>query len=849
MSLETGRRLGPYEILGPIGAGGMGEVYRARDTRIGREVAVKLLPASFAEDRDRLQRFEREARAVGSLSHPNLLALFDVGTDEGMPFLVTELLEGTTLRERMTTDGLPPRKAVAYGAQIARGLAAAHEKGIVHRDLKPENVFVTRDGHVKVLDFGLARLTRTRKDEAHSEATTLSSPTSDGVLLGTVGYMSPEQIRREPADERSDIFALGALLYEMLSGRRAFRADTDVETLHAILKDDPPDIEGSAVPAALQGLVRRCLEKDPAERFRSAHDVALALESMSGPALSGGGSAILAAPPRVRRLRVIAGALALAAALAVAYRLGTMARGRETPSPSWTLLTFDRGSIAHARFGPDGQTLVYGAAWEGRPLSLYSGRTDGQGSRALDLPDADLLAVSSKGEMAIAPGRRFDTPGASLGGVLARAPLAGGAPREVLDDVESADWTPDGSALAVVRRIGGRRRLEFPVGTLVYESDFIYSPRISPDGTLIAFIDGARETLCVSDRAGKVRDLVGSPDGLAFSLLWLPGGDEILYGVEEIHGVSLSGRRRLLLRLPPPLGVGLQDVSRDGRVLLTLGQVRSGISGPPPGGAADRELTASRAAYGGGLSADGRKVLFDGSDAMYLRDTDGASAAVPLGEGTGVALSPDARWVLALRPPSTLVLVPTGAGAEKTLDGAPIQYLDGPGSGAWFPDGQRFAVVGREPGRKWRLFVQDVAGGRPRAITPEGVVPQWPHVIGQAVSPDGRRVAVLDPERRITLVTVDGGAEEVAPGPPESGDVARWSADGRALFVTEVAGTRLRVLKRDLATGVRQPWKEIAPADPAGIFRLNVLLGPEGNSYVYTYYRILSSLYVVDGLK
>ncbi|HEY6546937.1 MAG TPA: serine/threonine-protein kinase, partial [Vicinamibacteria bacterium] len=284
MLLAAGIRLGPYEVLGPLGAGGMGEVYRARDTRLGREVAVKLLPSSFADDRDRLQRFEREARAAGSLNHPNLLSLFDVGTHEKTPYLVTELLDGATLRALLTEGGLPLRKAVDYGIQIARGLAAAHEKGIVHRDLKPENLFVTRDGRAKVLDFGLAKLVRPGEAEkAHSGASTATSPTDAGVLLGTVGYMSPEQVKGQPADERSDIFSLGVVLYEMLSGKRAFRRDTQVESLNAILKEDLPEISGTGqiVPSTLQRIMGRCLEKDPAERFRSAHDVALALEALS----------------------------------------------------------------------------------------------------------------------------------------------------------------------------------------------------------------------------------------------------------------------------------------------------------------------------------------------------------------------------------------------------------------------------------------------------------------------------------------------------------------------------------------------------------------------------------------
>src|SRR5262245_4351580 len=376
MPLAPGSRLSPYEVVGPLGAGGMGEVYRARDPRIGREVALKLLPASLADDRDRLQRFEREARMAGSLNHPNLLSLFDVGTHDGAPYLVTEMLEGATLRGLLTGGSLPPRKAVEYGVQIARGLAAAHEKGIIHRDLKPENLFVTRDGRVKVLDFGLAKLTRPGEAEkARPEVSTATSPTDAGVLLGTVGYMSPEQVRGQPADERSDIFALGAVLYEMLSGRRAFKRDSQVETLNAILKEEPPEIGGPGppIPPGVERIVRRCLEKDPGERFRSSHDVAFALEAISGASVRPGSQP--GEPKEGRyRLGAVLARLGFIVLLLAAYVAGH--RTGEKPIPSWQRLTFSRGSIGHARFSPDGQTIVYSAAWDGEPLRLFSVRTD-----------------------------------------------------------------------------------------------------------------------------------------------------------------------------------------------------------------------------------------------------------------------------------------------------------------------------------------------------------------------------------------------------------------------------------------------------------------------------------------
>src|SRR5712692_9202446 len=282
MSLSAGTKLGPYEIQSPLGAGGMGEVYRARDTRLGRDVAIKVLPEALTKDADRLRRFEQDARTIAALSHPNILGIHDIGTHDGAPFLVSELLEGQTLREKLEAGPLPVRRAIEYSLGIAQGLAAAHEKGIVHRDLKPENVFITRDGRVKVLDFGLAKLVR--PEESHETVVTQSPATLLGTVMGTVGYMSPEQVRGEPSDARSDIFSFGAVLYEMLAGKRAFKRDTSAETMTAILREDPAELNSTSWqgPLALQRILSRCLEKNVERRFQSASDLAFAIESLSG---------------------------------------------------------------------------------------------------------------------------------------------------------------------------------------------------------------------------------------------------------------------------------------------------------------------------------------------------------------------------------------------------------------------------------------------------------------------------------------------------------------------------------------------------------------------------------------
>lgn len=324
MTLSSGTKLGPYEILAPIGAGGMGEVYRARDSRLGRDVAVKVLPDSVSADPERLRRFEQEARSIAALNHPNILSVPDIGAQNGTRYIVTELLEGETLREKLSAGALSQRKSVDYGLQVAAGLAAAHDKGIVHRDLKPENLFVTRDGRVKILDFGLAKalaipaaIASFGAPDATIEASVAVTRTAEGVMLGTVGYMSPEQVKGEPADSRSDIFSFGAVLYESLSGRRPFQRDSSVETMSAILKEDPPEISSapSHVSPGVGRIVQRCLEKDPGHRFQSAKDLAFALETMSGSSSQLSSAVPTASAAATRKGLWLVSALALAAYL------------------------------------------------------------------------------------------------------------------------------------------------------------------------------------------------------------------------------------------------------------------------------------------------------------------------------------------------------------------------------------------------------------------------------------------------------------------------------------------------------------------------------------------------------
>ncbi len=434
--LNAGSRIAHYEVIASLGAGGMGEVYRARDTRIKRDVALKILPTAMASDPDRIRRFEQEALAAGMLNHPNILVVFDVGTHEGTPFIVSELLEGLRLRDHLKGH-LALKKAVDFALQIASGLTAAHEKGIVHRDLKPENIFVLHDGRVKLLDFGLVKLLQPESDD---EDATQQLATSPGVVMGTAGYMSPEQVRGETIDHRSDIFSLGVILHEMIGGSQPFRRESSVETMNAILHDEPSPVT-SDLPPAITRILRHSLEKLPSNRFQTAKDFAFALEGMSGSD---------AHQSVVGKKKVAPKKLPEPVAQMPLYRR----------------MTFRRGFIMSARFAPDG-SVVYGAAWEDNLLEIFSSYQTGPEARPLGLRDADILSVSPGGELAIALGRRFIGVGYATTGTLARVPLAGGAPRRVCQDVQEAEWTRDGRNFLIIRRVEGFYRIESPIGNVV----------------------------------------------------------------------------------------------------------------------------------------------------------------------------------------------------------------------------------------------------------------------------------------------------------------------------------------------------------------------------------------------
>jgi eukaryotic-like serine/threonine-protein kinase len=859
MALTSGTKIGPYEIVSLLGAGGMGEVYRARDSRLRRDVAIKVLPPSFAKDEDRLRRFEQEARMVGALNHPNILAIFDVGSQDGTPYLVSELLEGQSLREHVQGSPLPQRKAVEYGVQIARGLAAAHEKGVVHRDLKPDNIFVLNDGRIKILDFGLAKL---KQDDAmgsaHPDLQTVDQPnpaTTPGHVMGTVGYMSPEQVRGQGADHRSDIFALGAILYEILTGKRAFKRDSSVETMNAILKEEPPELDAT-VPGLTPGLdrvVRHCLEKNPVQRFQSASDIAFDLETISSHSGTGSRLNVVAAERR-GYLKPVAGALLVAAALAATYFLAR--RSPPLAAPRFHQLTFQRGTIYGAKFAPDGQSILFSAAWNGAPKpQIYTTRTDALMSRPIDLPDSQVLGISSKGEMAI---RQKTDAGNVSQGMLSVVPLTGGAPRELLADVIDASWNPAGDSLAAVHVVSGENRLEYPIGKALVTTSTgnITDVAISPDGKMIAYFDhpnagDTRGFVAVTDLAGKARRLTGEWSDLT-GLAWSRSGDEVWFtgsdaGINSaLYAVNLNGKQRDLLHIPGRLH--LFDISKDGQVLITNEASRLETYGRHADQDKDIDLSWFDWTIGRAVSNDGQWVVLEedgeggGPDySIFVRKTDG-SAAIRLGSGMGLDISPDGKWVAStsVKQPAPTVLLPTGAGQPLTL---PDGQLFHSARLTFLPDGKGVIMVAAEPGKDPRTYIQMLDGGPPKAVGSE-------HFRGFLVSPDGKSVLGRQNGSSLIIPMSGNGPGQPLPSVGPNERVTGWTADSQSIYVMDFSIVPVKAYLMDIKTGQRKLFREFAPADPSGVPNIGGgVFTQDGKFYIYSVPRTLSYLYVVEGLK
>lgn len=854
MPLTSGTTIGPYQIQSPLGAGGMGEVYRAHDARLGRDVAVKILPEAVAKDPDRLRRFEQEARSIAALNHPHILSVHDIGVQDGNPYIVTELLEGGTLRERLNLGALHAKRAVEYAAQIALGLSAAHEKGIVHRDLKPENLFLTKDGRIKILDFGLAKQSPSEMVLGNDAATMgTAALTSDGMVVGTAGYMSPEQVKGKPTDTRTDIFAFGSVLFEMLTGHRAFQRESAVQTMAAILEDDPPDLPADPqrpISPALYRIVLRCLEKDPGQRFQSAKDLSFALGNIS--VSSGQQQAIREVRDKHNPWKATAVLLACFGLTALIFA------GRQyftdKKQPIYHELNFQREWVQGARFAPDGQSIVYASMRDHPPMRLYNSRLDGSEIRALDLPPSELMSVSRNGQLAITlNGHSWLI---ERGGTLAQVSIGGGAPRELLNDVSGADWSPDGSQLAVARFKDGKCRLEFPIGKTLYESEgLITHLRFSPHGDALAFLDHPllsddRGTVMLVDLTGSKKNLTHEWEG-SQGLAWSPDGKEIWFtagagGTDEqrtLYAVDLSGKQREVLRIPGSLTI--EDVASDGRVLLARENRRFEVT---VGGIGreGRIISWIDIMMPMSLSRDGRFVVLGDwlspGYSTYLAKLDGSPPEM-LGPGAGGDISPDNRWVTSILPRDTtkVLLLPTGVGESRTISAPGFHYH----SATWSNDGRSLVVGANEENQASRMWVQDLAGGPPRPITP-------PAVDGIAVDVQGVDYACArDAEGKLKLYPSAGGEALSVPGMGETEVVLGGARASDSLYITpDRSGVPLQIVKLNVQTGARQSFLSISPKDPDGVLYLFwPMITADERQYVWGQVRGSSVLYLAEGLK
>jgi hypothetical protein len=841
----------------------MGEVYRARDTRLDRTVALKLLAGELAQmPGRRIERFRQEARAIARITHPHICTLHDVGDDGSAIFLVMEFVEGATLARRLEDGPLPLALALRTGAQLADALDHAHRHGVVHRDLKPSNIMLTRDG-AKLLDFGLAKLRE--PDERITEDLTSSALTDPGSIVGTVPYMAPEQIEGGEADARTDIFSLGVVLFEMVSGRRPFTGDSRASIMAAIVAAEPPalSVPQSRVPAALEHAIRRCLAKDPADRWQTARDLAAEFRWI---AETGSGMGRAAGAGRPRRA-VLWGGVAAAALVAAAVAAMVPSRAPGAPIASFRQVTYRKGAVTSARFAPDGHSFVYSAAWEGQPYATFLGRAESPDARDLQLAETRILSISRTGDMAVL----FAAQNISRAfgeRTLARIPMAGGARRDVLTGVVDADWVPGTDTLAVVRDPGAGRpwTVEFPIGTTVHEATAAWSLRVSPDGSRVAFFEGPAvfdsapaAMITVVDRAGRKatvsRDLAG------MGLAWAPSGREIWFtGARpvqqsvgpQLHAVSLDGVERLVYSAPDWLV--LHDIAADGTVLLSRNSIRINAACQAAGDPTERELGWLTASFANGVSPDGRVVIFSdpltgrtasGDAMLYRRTTDGAPA-VALGAVRGFAsLSPDGQWVLAQRK-DNLILIPVGAGATVTLPNGGVVAL---GRGAWLSDSKHIVYTGDNGDGAFRGYLQAIPDGLPRAVTPAGVALGGKAAVRDNATLLGRVKGVW------SLLPVHGGEARPLPGLSPRDLPVQWSDHGRFLYTVdagaEPTSPAVEVMRVDIASGARVRWKTLAPPDAVGVQALpgTVVIAAEGRSYCYSYMRRLGDLFVVQGLR
>jgi eukaryotic-like serine/threonine-protein kinase len=864
MALTSGTKLGPYEILAPLGAGGMGEVYRARDTRLDRTVAIKVLASHLSSSPELKQRFEREAKSISALNHPHICSLYDVGSQDGIDYLVMEFLEGETLAERLRQGVLPLKETLKVGMEVSEALEVAHRAGITHRDLKPGNIMLTKSG-AKLMDFGLAKATAAGLAAGASNAPLLSaarttsgpspmSPlTSVGEVIGTIEYMSPEQIEGKKADARSDLFALGAVLYEMATGKRTFAGKSQISVASAILEKDPEPISATQplTPPAFEHVVSTCLAKNPEDRFQTAHDVRLQLKWTAE-----GASRLMAqgmAPPAPK---ILSWTIATLAIIALVVGGAFFVTKHDKPEVRYTVVTHREGSLQAARFSRDGQTIIYGGEWEGEPPQVAIARVGSPESRLLGIPPGTIAAVSSSDELAVLWGCEYVFL-VDCGGTLATVSLAGGSPRDLARHVAYADWSPDGKQLAVSVYSREGARLEFPPGHVLYQqkTGWFGHPRFSPDGRMIAYenhptVDTDEGSIEGVDLSGK-RTVLSKGSLSLEGLAWSPDGKEVWFAgashsgwADSIHAVTLAGKERIVSLLP---SVRLHDIARDGRVLLSRESWRTQLMGLFPGDSHEHPYSWLDGTSANAISADGRVISFyEGGEVYYIegdllgyyRRTDG-SAAVRLGTGTA-AISPDGKWVLAFsRKGRKLVVQPIGPGEPKEL---PTPELVDFGHLVWSDDGQEIAYEAQTSQNDWNVYTQRVGSGSPILAKASG------RNAFPILSPDGGMLAVREERGGISLYRMDGSQPVAVKGVLDNEYPIRFAKGGRSLLVAEPTGHQLVLTLVELASGRRELWKRLT-TEARGTTRALIVVTPDLRYYAYQSPRYSSDLYILDNLR
>jgi len=846
---------GSYRLDREIGGGGMSRVFLAEEVALGRRVVLKVLPPELGSLLS-AARFEREVRVAARLQHPHIVPLLAAGQAGEVLYYTMPLVEGESLRARLDQQGeLPVGEAIRLFREVADALAYAHEQGVVHRDIKPENILLSHR-HAMVTDFGIAR--------AVSEAISGETLTMTGMVVGTPSYMAPEQAAGEGhIDHRVDLYALGIVAYEMLAGRPPFQARTAQALVAAHMGQAPAPLTEArpSVPPEVAAAVHRCLEKRAADRFVHATELVATLDQIiesSGqrqptpPARAAAGSGI-------HRRTLIAG-VAAAGLAAGGFGLGALVgrRGGSRASPSYHRLTFRRGMIRTARFGPDFQTVLYGALWDGDVCRVYSVRPESPESAPLPLPAAAPLAISINGDVALGMGQH--RRGIMTYGTLARVPLAGGAPRELREQVKYADWSPDGSDLVIVRRDGDRDLLEFPAGTLLAEPESANGgfsfPRFSPRGDAVAVfeLDGAADLVgrvTIVGRDGtrrRVSDRYFNVFGLAWrgEEVWFTAADAVPLFRNTVFAMDPSGMVRVVARVPG--NTSLHDIAPDGRVLMARTDDRSGVAVRAPGDGTMRDLSWLDASNIADITPDGSRILFTEygvgggpRTSAYLRGTDG-SMAVRLGDGVAHALSPDGRWALlqSAGDGAYFDLIPSGAGTARRLERPGLRLL----GARWLPSGREVVVWARQGEAVPRLFLLDLEGTMTRPLTPEG------RAVGRrgwAVSPEGTEVA-LSGVGGLEIFPVAGGAPRRVPGDTGALQVIGWIRDG--LLVSEAPAESSAVFQLNSNSGRRSLWTTIEPQDPAGIMNhdlATLVATPDGRAFGYTWHRAISDLYLVEG--